>query len=81
MDVESEGHNNYLNGQQASYYNTFSCVRKKIPFRPQLSTPSPTISGPQTAIPAPAAVSAASRSPAWVTKWLWFSSTATQTAR
>jgi type VI secretion system secreted protein VgrG len=50
MSVESEGHNNYLNGHQASYYNTFSCVRKKIPFRPQLSTPRPTISGPQTAI-------------------------------
>ena len=50
MDVESEGHNNYLNGHQASYYNTFSCVRKKITFRPQLSTPRPSISGPQTAI-------------------------------
>jgi type VI secretion system secreted protein VgrG len=50
MSVESEGHNNYLSGQQASYYNTFSCVRKKIVFRPQLTTPRPTISGPQTAI-------------------------------
>ncbi|WP_151884124.1 type VI secretion system tip protein TssI/VgrG, partial [Pseudomonas putida] len=50
MSVESEGHNNYLSGQQASYFNTFSCVRKKIPFRPQLSTPRPTIAGPQTAI-------------------------------
>ncbi|GLO53110.1 type IV secretion protein Rhs [Pseudomonas putida] len=50
MSVESEGHNNYLTGQQASYFNTFSCVRKKIPFRPQLSTPKPTIAGPQTAI-------------------------------
>jgi type VI secretion system secreted protein VgrG len=50
MAVESEGHNNYLNGHQASYYNTFSCVRKKITFRPQLSTPRPTIAGPQTAI-------------------------------
>ncbi|MFJ3468107.1 type VI secretion system tip protein TssI/VgrG [Pseudomonas sp. NPDC090201] len=50
MGVESEGHNNYLNGHQASYYNTFTCVRKKIPFRPQLSTPRPTIPGPQTAI-------------------------------
>ncbi|WP_060476424.1 type VI secretion system Vgr family protein [Pseudomonas monteilii] len=50
MSVESEGHNNYLTGQPASYFNTFSCVRKKIPFRPQLSTPKPTIAGPQTAI-------------------------------
>ncbi|TDV58964.1 type VI secretion system tip protein VgrG [Pseudomonas sp. LP_7_YM] len=50
MSVESEGHNNYLNGHQASYFNTFSCVRKKITYRPQLSTPRPTIPGPQTAI-------------------------------
>ncbi|MFC6337564.1 type VI secretion system tip protein VgrG [Pseudomonas sp. CCM 7891] len=50
MSVESEGHNNYLDGHQASYFNTFSCVRKKIVFRPQLTTPRPTISGPQTAI-------------------------------
>ena len=50
MAVESEGHNNYLTGHRASYYNNFSCVRKKIVFRPQLSTPRPTISGPQTAI-------------------------------
>jgi type VI secretion system secreted protein VgrG len=50
MSVESEGHNNYLSGHQASYYNVFSCVRKKIVFRPQLTTPRPTISGPQTAI-------------------------------
>ena len=50
MSVESEGHNNYLNGHPASYYNTFTCVRKKIAFRPQLSTPRPTIPGPQTAI-------------------------------
>ncbi|WP_263261073.1 type VI secretion system tip protein VgrG [Pseudomonas sp. RIT-PI-S] len=50
LSVESEGHNNYLTGQQAGYYNTFSCVRRKIVFRPQLSTPRPTIAGPQTAI-------------------------------
>jgi type VI secretion system secreted protein VgrG len=50
MDVTCEGHNNYLSGQQAGYFNTFTCVRKKIPFRPQLSTPRPTIAGPQTAI-------------------------------
>ncbi|GFZ69230.1 type IV secretion protein Rhs [Pseudomonas amygdali pv. morsprunorum] len=48
--VDSEGHNNYLNGQQASYFNTFSCVRKKIVFRPQLTTNRSVISGPQTAI-------------------------------
>ncbi|MGN2434015.1 type VI secretion system Vgr family protein [Pseudomonas syringae] len=48
--VDSEGHNNYLNGQQASYFNTFSCVRKKIVFRPQLTTNRSVISGPHTAI-------------------------------
>ncbi|MBN3471076.1 type VI secretion system tip protein VgrG [Pseudomonas savastanoi pv. phaseolicola] len=48
--VDSEGHNNYLNGQQASYFNTLSCVRKKIVFRPQLTTNRSVISGPQTAI-------------------------------
>jgi len=50
MAVSCEGHNNYLSGQQAGYFNTFTCVRKKIPFRPQLTTPRPTIAGPQTAI-------------------------------
>ncbi|RAU45525.1 MULTISPECIES: type VI secretion system tip protein VgrG [unclassified Pseudomonas] len=50
MSIDSEGHNNYLNGHPASYDNTFTCVRKKIPFRPQLSTPRPTIAGPQTAL-------------------------------
>ncbi|POD27227.1 type VI secretion system Vgr family protein [Pseudomonas syringae] len=48
--IDSEGHNNYLNGQQASYRNTFSCVRKKIVFRPQLTTNRSVISGPHTAI-------------------------------
>ncbi|WDY55722.1 type VI secretion system tip protein TssI/VgrG [Pseudomonas sp. PSKL.D1] len=50
MSVHSEGHNNHLSGQHASYANTFTCVRKKIPFRPQATTPRPTINGPQTAI-------------------------------
>jgi type VI secretion system secreted protein VgrG len=50
MSVRSEGHNNYSNGQPASYFNTFSCVRRKIVFRPQSVTPRPTICGPQTAI-------------------------------
>ncbi|WP_085693706.1 type VI secretion system Vgr family protein [Pseudomonas sp. R11(2017)] len=50
MEVNCEGHNNYLTGQQAGYVNTFTCVRKKIPYRPPQSTPRPTISGPQTAI-------------------------------
>ncbi|WDY57007.1 type VI secretion system tip protein TssI/VgrG [Pseudomonas sp. PSKL.D1] len=50
LRVQCEGHNNYLSGQQASYFNTFSCIRTKIPFRPQAATPRPTLHGPQTAI-------------------------------
>lgn len=50
MEVACEGHNNYLSDQQAGYSNTFTCMRKKIPYRPPLSTPRPTIAGPQTAI-------------------------------
>lgn len=50
LSVACEGHNNYLTGQQASYFNTFTCVRKKIPFRPQANTARPVINGPQTAI-------------------------------
>ncbi|EJN38068.1 Rhs element Vgr protein [Pseudomonas sp. GM84] len=50
LSVTCEGHNNYLTGQQASYFNTFTCVRKKIPFRPQANTARPVINGPQTAI-------------------------------
>ena len=50
MQVSCEGYNNYLGGQQARYFNAFTCVRKKIAFRPQLSSPRPIITGPQTAI-------------------------------
>ncbi|EPJ8758879.1 type VI secretion system tip protein TssI/VgrG, partial [Pseudomonas putida] len=37
-------------GDQAGYHNKFVCVRRKIAFRPQLSTRKPLINGPQTAI-------------------------------
>lgn len=51
MSIEHRGSNNYLTGNQAGYANKFYCVRKKIKFRPQLVTLTPTINGPQTAIP------------------------------
>lgn len=50
VSVASEGHNNYLNERQASYSNRFSCVRRKIVFRPELTVERPIIPGPQTAI-------------------------------
>ncbi len=50
ISVDSSGSNNYSNNEQAYYSNRFTCVRKKIPYRPQLSTRRPIINGPQTAI-------------------------------
>ncbi|MBF7142694.1 MULTISPECIES: type VI secretion system tip protein VgrG [Pseudomonas] len=50
MGLEHRGSNNYTSGQQAYYTNTFTCVRKKILFRPQMDLPKPGIPGPQTAI-------------------------------
>ena len=48
--LEYGGSNNYMTGDQAGYHNKFVCVRRKIAFRPQLSTRKPLINGPQTAI-------------------------------
>ncbi|MBA6096176.1 type VI secretion system tip protein VgrG [Pseudomonas juntendi] len=50
LSVEHRGSNNYMTGDQAGYDNKFVCVRRKIAFRPQLSTRKPLINGPQTAI-------------------------------
>ena len=50
MLIKHRGSNNYLSGGQAGYANSIECVRKKIKFRPQLETLTPSISGPQTAI-------------------------------
>lgn len=50
MSIKHTGLNNYTNGETAEYFNTFECVRSKIPFRPALNTLRPTINGPQTAI-------------------------------
>ncbi|MEX5687868.1 type VI secretion system Vgr family protein [Pseudomonas silesiensis] len=50
LSVEHRGSNNYLSDQPAGYDNSFVCVRHKIPYRPAIITPRPTISGPLTAI-------------------------------
>ena len=50
LSVEHRGSNNYMTVDQAGYHNKFVCVRRKIAFRPQLSTRKPLINGPQTAI-------------------------------
>ncbi|MFY1030734.1 type VI secretion system tip protein TssI/VgrG [Pseudomonas asiatica] len=50
LSVTHWGQNNYTNDGEAGYRNSFSCIRRKIPFRPALNTPRAGISGPQTAI-------------------------------
>ncbi|ANY86666.1 MULTISPECIES: type VI secretion system Vgr family protein [Pseudomonas] len=50
LSVSHWGRNNYTNGAEAGYQNSFNCIRRKIPFRPSLTTPRGVISGPQTAI-------------------------------
>lgn len=50
LSVTHWGQNNYSNEGEAGYRNGFTCIRRKIPFRPSLRTPRPGISGPQTAI-------------------------------
>ncbi|WP_069942595.1 type VI secretion system Vgr family protein [Pseudomonas putida] len=50
LSVNHWGQNNYANDGEAGYRNRFSCIRRKIPFRPALLTPKAGISGPQTAI-------------------------------
>ncbi|WAC00431.1 type VI secretion system Vgr family protein [Pseudomonas putida] len=50
LSVTHWGRNNYANDGEAGYGNSFTCIRRKIPFRPSLSTPRAGISGPQTAI-------------------------------
>lgn len=50
LTVNHHGSNNYLTDSEAGYKNTFTCIRKKIPFRAQPLTPRPTVHGPQTAI-------------------------------
>ncbi|BBH46035.1 type VI secretion system tip protein TssI/VgrG [Pseudomonas sp. KU43P] len=50
LSVTHWGQNNYANDSEAGYRNSFTCIRRKIPFRPALLTPRAGISGPQTAI-------------------------------
>ena len=50
LSVEHQGRNNYLSTRPAEYSNTFSCIRRTIPFRPMLTVPRPVISGPLTAV-------------------------------
>lgn len=50
LSVTHWGQNNYANDGEAGYRNSFTCIRRKIPFRPALLTPRAGISGPQTAI-------------------------------
>lgn len=49
--VTHTGQNNYqASDGPAAYSCSFTCIRKKIPYRPALAIERPTIAGPQTAI-------------------------------
>lgn len=51
LTVTHTGQNNYQVGEgTANYASSFTCIRKKIPYRPARTYGPPTISGPQTAI-------------------------------
>jgi len=51
LSVSHHGANNYQSSEgAATYSNSFVCIRKKIPFRPALTTVKPIIAGPQTAV-------------------------------
>jgi type VI secretion system secreted protein VgrG len=50
LRVEHQGRNNYFSTGTADYSNGFTCIRSKIPFRPERTIARPTIAGPLTAI-------------------------------
>ncbi|MBR8228189.1 type VI secretion system tip protein VgrG [Burkholderia vietnamiensis] len=51
LTVSHTGTNNYEPGEATSAYScSFTCIRKKIPYRPAFEGERPTIVGPQTAI-------------------------------
>ncbi|SEL70177.1 type VI secretion system secreted protein VgrG [Pseudomonas agarici] len=50
LSVQHVAHNDYLPGQQANYSNTFTCIRRKIAYRPECKIPRPRIGGPLIAI-------------------------------
>jgi type VI secretion system secreted protein VgrG len=51
LTVTHSGQNNYQAGKGAASYScSFTCIRKKVPYRPLLTIARPTIPGPQTAV-------------------------------
>jgi len=49
--IKHAGSNNYANEEGGGeYWNSFTCIRKKIPHRPPQSASMPMIPGPQTAV-------------------------------
>lgn len=50
LSVQHQGRNNYLNEDKADYRNSFSSIRRDIPYRPQCLTPRPVVAGPLTAV-------------------------------
>lgn len=50
LSVQHQGHNNYLTEAEADYSNTFTSIRRHIPYRPQCLTPYPVVAGPLTAV-------------------------------
>jgi len=50
LNVQHQGHNNYLTEAEADYSNTFTSIRRHILYRPQCLTPCPVVAGPLTAI-------------------------------
>ena len=51
ISIKHSGSNNYANNEGGGEYtNTFTCIRKKIPYRPSQEIQVPIIPGPQTAV-------------------------------
>ncbi len=50
LSVNHWGLNNYSSDGEAGYRNGFTCIRRKITYRPTLNSPRSAITGPQTAI-------------------------------
>ncbi|WP_268797621.1 type VI secretion system Vgr family protein [Pseudomonas huanghezhanensis] len=50
LTVEHSGRNNYGSTELAHYSNRFTCIRRKIPFKPVLTVARPDMAGPLTAI-------------------------------
>lgn len=50
LSVEHAGRNNYGCDELADYSNRFTCIRRKIPYKPSLTVARPIMAGPLTAI-------------------------------